>query len=199
MSISSISPLNPDLSETSVDQPMFFVVSTRKLIVMCIFTFGFYWMFCLYRSWALYRRVSGERVLPLVRAFFGILFLYSLLSRVDRQVRLSGRRYEWSPFWLVCVLILLTVPAVWAHWFIDLAPMPILGLLVTMDVARFWVLARMQQAMNFCVGDPEGKSNARLSPLNWAWMAVGIVVWTVIVSVFVVLLVALVLGVPVGG
>lgn len=53
--------------------------------------------------------------------------------------------------------------------------------------------------MNFCVGDPEGKSNARLSPLNWAWMAVGIVVWTVIVSVFVVLLVALVLGVPVGG
>lgn len=177
MSLSSTSSNSSDLSEASIDQPMFFVVSVKKLVVMSIFTFGLYWTYCAYRSWVLYRGASGERVLPLVRTVFEIFFRYSLLSRVDRQLRLSGRRYAWSPFWLVCASIVLGAISIWANYATDLALFSALGLLVALGGAQIWVLTKMQRAMNFCVGDADGKSNARLSPLNWLWMSVGILFW----------------------
>lgn len=191
MTTNSTASMSPDLPDTPVSGPMFFVVSIRKMIVMNLFTFGLYWAFCHYQSWALYRRETGERVLPLVRSIFGILFLYSLLSRVDRQLHLSGRSYRWSPFWLVCALILLTALSLWANQMMELAPLPLLSAVLAMDVLILWVVARIQGAINTCVGDPKGQSNSRLSLLNWAWMSVGILVWVVLVSFLVVLLAGL--------
>ncbi|MEG1041853.1 MAG: hypothetical protein RSE94_18230, partial [Pseudomonas sp.] len=44
-----------------------------------------------------YRQVSGEKVTPLLRAVFPVLFLYPLLARVDRQIKAQGKCYGWSP------------------------------------------------------------------------------------------------------
>lgn len=181
MPLSSTSPNNLDLSEASGGQPMFFVVSIKKLVVMSIFTLGLYWTYCFYRSWVLYRRASGERVHPLMRTVFEIFFRYSLLSKVDRQLRLSGRSYTWSPFWLACAAIMLWAINVWANLANDLTLLSVLGLLVILGGAQIWVLTQMQRAINFCMGDADGKSNTRLSLLNWVWMSIGvlILVWNI--------------------
>jgi hypothetical protein len=194
MPLSSTSPNNLDLSEVSGGQPMFFVVSIKKLVVMGIFTFGLYWTYCFYRSWVLYRGASGERVNPLVRAVFEIFFRYSLLSRVDRQMRLSGRSYAWSPFWLACAPIILWAISVWVDLTSDPTLLSTFGLLVIYGGAQFWAVTQIQQAINFCMGDVDGKSNTHFSLLNWVWMSIGILILVWIIWVLVVLFVVVFRG-----
>lgn len=186
--------VKPDPPAASTNDAMFFVVSIRKLIVMNIFTLGLYWVYWYYQNWSLYRRKSGERVLPLVRTFFGILFLYGLLSRVDRQLRVAGHHHAWSPFWLTCAFILVVGLTAWANWLSQMMPILHLGA-VLLNVAGFWLLARMQRAINLCAGDPEGQSNSRLSAWNWAWMSPGILLW-IVISLGVVLGLAVLVGIP---
>ncbi len=185
MSISSSSPNSPELSNTVVDGPKFFVVSLRKLIVMTIFTFGMYWIYCFYRNWVLYQRATGEPVIPIVRTVFSIFFIYSLLTKVDRQICLSGRSYAWSPPALVGGLILSTLLIFVTGAPIDLRPIEALVIVSALDVVRIFMIVRIQQAINFCVGDPEGEVNARLSFFNWLWILPGIPAWFLIVAVHV--------------
>lgn len=173
------SVLKADPPAASTNDAMFFVVSIRKLIVMNIFTFGLYWAYWYYQNWSRYRRKSGERVLPLVRTFFGILFLYGLLSRVDRQLRMAGHHHAWSPFWLTCGFILLAGATAWGSWLREMMPTLDLGV-VLINVAGLWLLAWMQRAINLCAGDPEGQSNGRLSVWNWVWILPGILLWIAI-------------------
>lgn len=173
------SVLKADPPAASANDAMFFVVSIRKLIVMNIFTFGLYWTYWYYQNWSRYRRKSGERVLPLVRTLFGILFLYGLLSRVDRQLRMAGHHHAWSPFWLTCGFILLAGATAWGSWLREMMPTLDLGV-VLINVAGLWLLAWMQRAINLCAGDPEGQSNSRLSVWNWVWMVPGILLWIAI-------------------
>jgi hypothetical protein len=70
----------------------FFTVSLKKIAVVSFFTFGWYWLYCFYRSWVSHRKYSGERVLPLVRAFFAVFFIYALLTSAGKSIRLSQLR-----------------------------------------------------------------------------------------------------------
>ena len=155
---------------------MFFVVSPRKFVLMNIFTLGLYWTYWFYRNWSQYRNKTGERVLPLVRTFFGALFLYGLLNRVDRQLRLAGQHHAWSPFWLTFACILTGLLSIGANWMAGVMPLMHLVVLVLI-IPSLWLCAIMQKSVNLCSGDPEGKSNSRFSASNWMWISLGILLW----------------------
>ncbi len=172
MSTSTVSPSH------SV-RPVFFVVAVPKLIIMTFFTFGLYWLFWYLRNWSLYRSASSANLMLLPRILWPEFFLYSLLSRVDRRIRASGRCYAWSPWWLTCgvmlasslstCLLMVTLPMP------DFAPA-----LMATSVAFYAAVRRVQRAINFCEGDPEGTGNAQLTLANWLWISVVTTGWLVL-------------------
>lgn len=167
------------LPVTSVDEPMFFVVSPRKLVIMSILTFNFYTMYWFYRNWRLYTRHSGEPLWPLLRTLFGIFFIYGLLKRVDRQIKLTGRTYAWSPLLLTCAVWLLCIVQYALSMLQVLDPSPVRAMIAIVLGAAFgvWWSLTVQRAINFCVGDPEGDGNGSLSWANGVWIVLGLLVW----------------------
>lgn len=160
-------------------QPAFFVVAVPKLIVMTLLTSGLYWLFWSLRNWDLYRNASGARIMLLPRILLPELFLYSLLHRVDGRIRGTGRSYRWSPWWLTFGLLLMGL-SVHHLWMVTL-PLPELTPAVLVVVLLFHLLQRrVQRAINFCEGDPEGAGNAQLTLANWLWIAVVTTGWLVI-------------------
>lgn len=176
-------------------EPMFFVVSIRKLVVMHSCTFGLYWLYWFYQNWSIYRKRSGEKVLPFVRTYFWPFFLYSLLSRVDQHLHRSEHNHAWSPIWLTFTSLFLVLLVGGASAMSGAIPeMDLVAL--ALEFSGLWVLARMQRAINVSAGDPRGERNSRFTIWNWIWMSAGILLWVVSGFMFVVWIVESLLGMP---
>ncbi|MFK3722840.1 hypothetical protein ACI2KE_03155 [Pseudomonas monteilii] len=167
------------LPVTSVDEPMFFVVSPRKMVIMSILTLNLYTVYWFYRNWRLYKRHSGESLWPLVRTIFGIFFVHGLLKRVDRQIKLTGRVYAWSPLLLTCALWLLCIVnyALSVLQMFDPSPVRAMITIVLSLAFGVWWDLTVQRAINFCIGDPEGDGNSALSWANGVWIVLGLLLW----------------------
>lgn len=161
--------------------PMFYVVSVRKLIVLNVATLGFYWLFWSMRNWDLYWSASGEKFMFLPRAALPELFLYSLLRKVDRRIRESGRAYRWSP-WQLTFGALLTALLCWVLVLISLPLANGVGgtLAVSLAALNLVIQSRTQQAINFCEGDPNGAGNAQFTLVNWLWISIGALGWLIV-------------------
>jgi len=61
---------------------MYFPVSLLKLAVMSICTFGVYELYWFYKNWTAIKERSEPEIMPLGRAFFALLFCYSLFSEI---------------------------------------------------------------------------------------------------------------------
>jgi len=174
----------------------FFVVSLKKVAVVSFFIFGWYWLYCFYRSWVSHRVYSGERVLPLVRAFFTVFFIYALLIRVDKKLRCSGRKYQWSPLALTSGLIATGVlPFFLSHGLVTQSVYGIIYLQFLLAVLNTWLIVRMQRAINVSEGDIDGEINSAFTVANWLWMALGLLVWPGMIFI---VLVALLMGIDLG-
>jgi len=74
-------------SETSSTKPInndyLFSTSTKKLVVMSIFTFNFYSIYWFYKNWKFIRDDTGRHIMPFWRAFFSIFFYHSLFKSIQ--------------------------------------------------------------------------------------------------------------------
>ena len=157
--------------------PVFFVVAVPKLILMTLLTGGLYGLFWYQRNWDCYGRAVGGVVVPYM--LWPELFLYSLLSRVDQRIRASGRGHDWSPWWLTCGLLLTSMLVITAT--VMSLPVPAWSSALLLLIPLFSLaLGKIQRAINFCEGDPEGEGNARLSPVNGMWILVVTLGWLVL-------------------
>lgn len=73
---------DPPFDPRSPDGIVFFPVSTTKLLVMSLCTWGVYEAYWYYRNWHLVRSRTGEKMWPIGRALFPFLFCYELFVRV---------------------------------------------------------------------------------------------------------------------
>jgi hypothetical protein len=64
--------------------PAFFAVSTTKLVVMSLSTFGLYQIYWFYRHWQYVRRRERASISPVWRSLLGVLFCYPLVRRIER-------------------------------------------------------------------------------------------------------------------
>ena len=84
-------------------------VSTTKLVVLSLVTFGLYEIYWFYRNWKLMRDRQGEAVSPFWRAVFSPLTAYSLFERI-KGIEGPGREAGWGASGLA-VAYLLTISA----------------------------------------------------------------------------------------
>ena len=150
--------------------PRFYIVSKNKFIVMFLLTLGYYYTYWLYKNWKTYRTATNARVLPLIRTIMGVLFIYSLHMKIDRQLYISHTPYKWHPRLLAFALIasgfLWIYAAFWpsapgAHPVVPIA---------TLFFNMFCVL-RVQSAINHLENDPLGQQNSRITAANCFWIS----------------------------
>lgn len=168
----SMNAITPSSGIQPPQVPMFYVVSLTKLVGLMLLTSNLYAFYWFYRNWSVYRKATGASVIPLLRSIVPVLFVYPLLSRVDRGFRDSGREYNWSPVMLSLGMWLVIVVSGLSGWLAPAGPWPqALFRLVVYMGAIAWLFCLIQRAINVHEGDPKGRTNSRFTVANLAWIA----------------------------
>lgn len=158
----------------------FYIVSTRKFLLLFVATFGLYVLYWQYKQWSQSRRFHNENIWPVARAIFSIFFTHKLTSRVDDRLRDNGTTYTWSPSNLATAYVLLAIFSNATNRLPD-SPNPWLNLLpLFLQMAIAWPLLHIQRAINMACDQPNGESNARITGANWFWLVLGAVGWLLI-------------------
>ncbi|MFK8331602.1 hypothetical protein M2D63_016480 [Pseudomonas sp. BJa5] len=188
MSTSTLPPASSDDNRLISREPMFFVVSIKKLFIMTFFTLGLYSFYWSCRNWMFYRQATGENVDPVWRSLLSVFSFYLLLSLVDRRIRSTGRQYAWSPALLsVGVMLAAASPSVLLHisehTYGRVPVSEVLVVLIPLGVMCFWIIGRAQQAINYCEFDPVGRGNTELSMTELVCALLGALCWVALVMI----------------
>ena len=100
-------PDEPVAPVPSRQHPIYFPVSTIKLIVLSLSSFGIYEVYWFYQHWKLERGRTGEDLSPFWRAFFAPLFAYSLFTRIKEFGDRSSVPVGYSPGGLAAAFLVL--------------------------------------------------------------------------------------------
>ncbi|MGW8391402.1 hypothetical protein [Pseudoduganella sp. HUAS MS19] len=157
----------------------FYVVSTRKLLVLYFMTIGLYHLYWNYKNWALHNRATGEGVWPVPRALFSIFFTHSLFREVASH-DVTHKRAEWNAGSYATFMVLLVI----GGNILERMASKGLGSPMT-DIASIALLVptglllkRIQEEVNARCGDPAAGSNASFTAANIAWCVAGAAYWT---------------------
>lgn len=161
----SIIPMTPLLTA-----PRFYIVSKNKFIVMFLLTLGYYYTYWLYKNWKTYRIATNARVLPLIRTIMGVLFIYSLHMKIDRQLYLSHTHYRWHPRLLALSLIVSEFVGVYAAFWPS-APGAHPAIPAATLLFNLFCLLRVQSAINHLENDPLGQQNSKITAANCFWIS----------------------------
>ena len=170
--------LATDASAAST-QPMFYVVSTRKAALLSVLTLNLYFVYWFYRNWSSYKAVTGEKVMPVLRAIFSIFFTHSLLRKVDEVISERGLQHVWNHSNLATSYVGLAIfgNMVDRMSFKEVGSpyTDVLSLLVVFALTA--LIVPMQRAVNLAAGDEDGSSNQQFTVANWIWMGLGGALW----------------------
>jgi hypothetical protein len=164
----------------------FYVVSRRKLAILFLATSSLYVLYWYYKNWDRYKSRHpeasqfGSMVSPVPRAVFWMFFTHALFRKVKAHghalPQVAGWRSGWHATIVVALMLLANA--------IDVLIGGTAGDLVS--IASVFVLLppflTAQDKINLSCGDPEGKSNDRLSKANWAWVVAGGVLWLILIA-----------------
>lgn len=156
----------------------FYVVSKLKFAVLYLATLGLYEVYWFYRHWHQYRRYHGEALWPVPRAIFSIIFAYPLFRRFERRNAAASDPVRWSPGGFAGLYILLYLVSNFAE--LGVPGDDTIGLLVAFVamILALVLLQGIQDIVNRAVGDPDASANRRFSAANIAWIAVGLLFWS---------------------
>ncbi len=169
-----------NLVQPIIQQPTFFVVAPRKLVLMVLLSQGFYAFYWLYKHWKSYRAATGARVLPLVRAFFSVFFVYALVMKIKQALDLKDAFYRWWPRcfalgWITCAFLPFTY-----IWFVSSLTALKLGLCLA--IVQVAMAVQIQHAVNHLENDPRGHANSRITWANGIWICIGVFLWVFAIS-----------------
>jgi len=86
----AVEDLSAAQASSNVETP-WFAVSVIKLLVMSFCTLTLYQLYWLYQHWVQVKRRDDPSIVPAARAFFGVFFYYSLVSRIrTSEDKLTG-------------------------------------------------------------------------------------------------------------
>ena len=156
-------------------QPTFYVVSKRKFLLLYLATQGWYLLYWMYKNWKLYRTATGIKVMPMVRTFLSVFFVYSLFTRIDRRIVNSGQRYFWYPRSVALVFIIACCLGAGQNWVWGLHLKIALGILSLL--LQTACLLYVQDAINYGECDAAGAGNSKLTFANGMWVSLGLCIW----------------------
>jgi hypothetical protein len=154
--------------------PAFFAVSRAKLIVLSVASLGVYEAYWFYKHWQRQRERTEEDLSPVWRTVFAVFFAYDLFTRLRDQAeqRRVGPAYPagWMAAAYVVPSLLFRLPDPW--WLLTLLSM--IPLVLVQGTAN---------AIN-AVLTPEADTNARFSGANAVVLALGVVLWLLLLVGF---------------
>jgi hypothetical protein len=177
-----------DIARADAAEPMFYVVSTRKLAILYVATFGLYALYWFYKNWDRYKDAwpyaseVGSTIWPVPRAVFSVFFVHSLFRKVKTHGEDKPAVARWSNMLDATQMVLLLLVAS----FLDRAARNSLGSPYT-DWLSLAILApllfqfvKAQRMINLSCGDPAGTGNSGFSKANYAWIIVGGLWWVLV-------------------
>ncbi|RDD81468.1 hypothetical protein DVJ77_09780 [Dyella tabacisoli] len=158
----------------------FYVVGTKKFLLLSIMTLGLYWYYWHYQQWARYRSYHNEKLWPVARALFAIFFIHSLTSEIDHRLRKNRTPYAWSPGAIATAYVVLALASSIGNRLPQNVGPWLNGLFIVLVLPIAWLLLKVQRAANLACGQPNGESNQRLTGVNWLWLVLGAAFWALI-------------------
>lgn len=165
--------------DDAVEAKPFYVVSTRKFLVLYLGTAGMYGLYWNYRHWAQFKRFTRGTQWPVARAIFSIFFVHALLAEIEQQLRKQAVAWEWNRGSLangiVTVLLVQGLSnrmagrefgSPFTDW-LAVAAIPLLA----------WLKWKVQRATNAACADPDGDLNREFTTANIAWLLLGAIFW----------------------
>ncbi|MBX3712327.1 MAG: DUF4234 domain-containing protein [Lysobacter sp.] len=170
--------VDPQTEAASRPTP-FYVVSTAKVAVLSIVTFGLYTLYWFWRHWKLHKIDRKLDIWPVPRAVFSIFFAHSLNSEIDHRITRNGERHRWSPGLWATLYVVAVIASRIANRVPETVMSAEMALLASMT-AVFAITASLfhaQRAANIASGDPQALSNNRFTVANWVWIVLGGLFW----------------------
>jgi len=173
------------VSATEAQRP-FYTVSRTKFLTLFLLTFGSYQLYWAYKNWQQFKQASGKEMWPIARALIAIFFTHALYREANARIKQNGTTYDWRPGELATLYVVIAIisnvldslvrknigfPTI---DLISLALLPLHG----------WVTWQGQRGLNKAAGDPLGESNARLTPINYVFIVLGVLLWALMVFSF---------------
>ncbi len=176
-------PPKAEVADVVVADTDFYVVSSKKFLILYLVTLGIYGRYWVYKNWKIHKDRTGADVWPIPRAIFPIFFMHSLGALVDQKLRLQGNRNGFEYGWPSLAFVIATV----AGNICDRLSVKSIGEPVT-DLAVFvllpitcWALWTFQKVINAACGQPNGESNDKLTGANYVWIIFGLLFWVLLI------------------
>ncbi len=159
--------------------PMYYVVSMRKLTILYFGTVGLYAFYWLYRMFLTQQQVNGRWLFPLLRTLLPIFFIFSLFNFVRDEDLKREKAKPWSADHLGWVFVagwaFNTVFSIWAYN--AGAPLALLAVKIVTLMAWFYAIYQIQLAANRLANDAFGNHNQTFNFTNILWLAFGVSMW----------------------
>ncbi len=164
----------------------FYVVSPRKLLILFFATSGLYAVYWFWRNWKQLRDARNLEIWPIPRGFFSIFFAHALNREIDEALGRARVSHTWSPSSVASIYVTFTVIGNIADRVASrLVVSPYLDLVsIACLIPIGYSLVQAQAAANAASADLEGAGNHSLTLANWAWVALGAVLWLLVLAAF---------------
>jgi len=146
-------------------QPLYFAVSTTKLFVLSLCTFGWYLIYWFYKNWWLIKEREQSNINPVLRSvLFAGFFCYFCFARIratakENSVNASLPAGLLTAGWIICVL--LTIP-----------PEPYRGLFFFLSICCFLPVQNVANKINKKLV-PDHDKNSQFSAINIVTIIIG--------------------------
>ncbi len=100
---------SPQINE---DIEIQYIISTKKFIILSIFTFGYYPFWWSSKIWRFFRQKDNLNIMPAMRASNDYIYVFSLFSTILKFAKQKGYTKSYSPFLLGIGCIFITLMAI---------------------------------------------------------------------------------------
>jgi hypothetical protein len=115
------------------------ITSANKLIVLSIFTFGIYELVWMYRNWMYFKQQEKSDILPFMRSWFAIFFIFSLFKKIKVYAKKVGYKKDYSSGGGATAWILLGLMGSLGHpIFYFVSFLSFLAILAPLDAMNFY-------------------------------------------------------------
>jgi hypothetical protein len=170
-----------DFSDPMVQAP-FYIVSRTKFMFLFAATLGAYGYYWFYRQWKQRKLHGRPDIWPIPRGIFSIFFAHGLSDDLQQMRPATAGKPLLSLRAAATVYVLCEI----VMRICDRLSMREIGTPYT-DLVSLWMLLpvgycvwQLQHAANQCSKDPSGQMNDKLTAANYAWIVLGLLLWSLI-------------------
>lgn len=161
----------------------FYVVSTKKFLVLFLSTQGIYLSYWMYKNWQILKEKQKLSCWPIARAIFMIFFFHDLYRRVDRALAKNNDDDKWKISSLATPTVILLI----LDRIIEkvVTNTETIGIFDAVGMLMIFVIGgavfKAQLSINKASGDEFGESNSSFTPLNFLWILLGLSLWVLVI------------------